>query len=147
MPKAETVKTDRRVQRTKQLLRDSLMALILERGYDATRVEDITERANLGRATFYLHYRDKEELLISSLEDIYDGLIKNIGPFPKAAPAGKDSLPGLIAFQHAADNRDLYRVMLSSHGGAAIRQRIQEYLAGVVRQWIQAQSDQDKPFI
>ena len=46
------MKTDRRILRTRQLLRDSLIALILEKGYDAVTVQDITDRANLGRIGF-----------------------------------------------------------------------------------------------
>lgn len=48
---------DRRVRRTRRALQDSLTSLILEKGYDAVTVEDITDRADLGRTTFYLHYK------------------------------------------------------------------------------------------
>src|ERR1041385_2364465 len=74
------VKMDRRKVRTRQMLRDALIALILEKGYDTTTVEDITNRANLGRATFYLHYRDKDELLLHTLEATFDELVKNLKP-------------------------------------------------------------------
>ncbi len=57
---------DRRVQRTRKLLRESMMALILEEGYDAISIQDITDKANLGRATFYLHFKDKDEVLSSA---------------------------------------------------------------------------------
>jgi AcrR family transcriptional regulator len=56
-------KTDRRVQRTRQMLRGALVQLIKEKGYDMVTIQDITERANLGRTTFYLHYQTKEDLL------------------------------------------------------------------------------------
>ncbi len=54
---------DRRVQRTRQLLEQALLALLEEQDYESITVQQITDRANLGRATFYLHYRDKEQLL------------------------------------------------------------------------------------
>ena len=73
-------KIDRRIVRTRQLLRDSLMSLILEKGYEAVTVQHITDQANLGRATFYLHYKDKEELLVISLESLFDELVKTMGP-------------------------------------------------------------------
>ena len=57
-------KTDRRIQRTRELLRKALMELIDEKGYDAVTIQDITERANLGRTTFYLHYQSKEDLFL-----------------------------------------------------------------------------------
>ena len=54
-------KTDRRVQRTRELLQKALIALISERRYDAITIQDIVDRANVGRTTFYLHYSSKDE--------------------------------------------------------------------------------------
>src|ERR1051326_8767622 len=68
-------KEDRRIQRTRQLLRDSLMALIVERGFSDLSIQDITDRANVSRTTFYLHYRDKDELLFNSIQEMYQELI------------------------------------------------------------------------
>ena len=61
-------KLDPRVIRTRSVLRDSLMILIREMGYDAITVQHITDRARLNRATFYLHYRDKQDLLTQITE-------------------------------------------------------------------------------
>ncbi len=55
-------KDDRRIQKTRKQLRDSMLELILDQGYDDISIQDVTDRANLGRATFYLHYREKDEL-------------------------------------------------------------------------------------
>jgi len=63
-------KTDRRVQRTRELLQKALIELIRERGYDAVTIQDIVDRANVGRTTFYLHYRSKDELFIGCHEAI-----------------------------------------------------------------------------
>lgn len=67
-------KEDRRVVRTRQLLRDALVSLILERGYDEVTVQDVLDRANLGRSTFYAHYRNKDDLLFSGFEQFAAGL-------------------------------------------------------------------------
>ncbi len=61
---------DRRVQRTQQLLRSALFALIQERGFERISVQDIIDRANVGRATFYAHFDNKEDLLLSGFEDL-----------------------------------------------------------------------------
>jgi AcrR family transcriptional regulator len=130
----EGKRPDRRIQRTRRLLRDALMALILENGYDAVTIQDITDRANLGRATFYLHYRDKEELLLNSLQDIYDELVATVECDALATnKPGDDDMPGLVAFQHAAQHRDLYRVMLGGQAAAKIEHRIRDYLAEAVK--------------
>jgi AcrR family transcriptional regulator len=66
---------DRRVQRTRALLRNALMQLINEKGYDAVTIQDITDRANLGRTTFYLHYTSKDDLLLDHHMDFASHLV------------------------------------------------------------------------
>ena len=61
---AKAKKMDRRVQRTRQLLQDALIAMVIEKGYDATTVQDIIDRANVGRATFYAHFPDKQTNIV-----------------------------------------------------------------------------------
>jgi AcrR family transcriptional regulator len=122
-------KTDRRIERTRRLLSEALISLILERGYDTITVQDITDQANLSRATFYLHYRDKEELLLASLQTIYDGLTESIRAFQMNDILDDRHEPMLLAFQHAAENRDLYRVMLRARSANAVTEGIRTYAA------------------
>jgi len=127
---------DRRVQRTRKLLRDALMALILEKGFDAITVQDITDRANLGRATLYLHYKDKEDLLIQSLQDGMDELIAIVEEQRRNDPNSTREQAFRIAFEHAAANAELYRVLFSGQGAANILIRIREYIATVIHETI-----------
>ena len=69
MPVAKTI-TDRRIQKTQDLLRSALVSLISEKPYDSIVIKEILERANVGRSTFYMHFRDKDDLLISGIHDI-----------------------------------------------------------------------------
>jgi AcrR family transcriptional regulator len=62
--------TDRRVQRTREQLQQALIDLVSERCYDAITIQDIVERANVGRTTFYLHYTSKDDLFMSCHEAI-----------------------------------------------------------------------------
>ncbi|MBE0688765.1 MAG: TetR/AcrR family transcriptional regulator [Anaerolineae bacterium] len=120
---------DRRRERTKRQLSDALIALVLERGYDNIRIEDITERANLGRATFYLHFADKQELLLMTLQRVVDEVVTQIGDLPAAQMTPGAPTPAQIAFRHADANKALYRVILQSQaagvlaGGCAITWR------------------------
>jgi AcrR family transcriptional regulator len=127
-------KLDRRVQRTRRMLRDALIEVILEKGYEAVTVQDITERADLRRATFYLHYRDKEELLLTALEETFEELVKQIESVMQSdGLAGKTQLePYLVTFKHVEANQDLYRSILCGQGAAVIAQRIRDYLANHV---------------
>src|SRR5918995_3982708 len=61
---------DRRIERTQQLLRGALRSLIQEKGFETLTVQDIIDRANVGRATFYSHFDNKDDLLVSGFEDL-----------------------------------------------------------------------------
>ncbi|NLE82528.1 MAG: TetR family transcriptional regulator [Rhodococcus sp.] len=69
--------TDRRVRRTRRLLHESLIGLMLERGYARITVQDILDRADVGRSTFYSHYRDKDDLLAVSCAEYLRGAISD----------------------------------------------------------------------
>ena len=61
---------DRRIQRTRQLLQGALLSLIQEKGFESLSVQDIIDRANVGRATFYAHFQNKEDLLASGIDGL-----------------------------------------------------------------------------
>ncbi|WP_336158845.1 TetR/AcrR family transcriptional regulator [Amycolatopsis sp. VC5-11] len=115
--------TDRRTRRTRGLLRDALVSLVLERGYANVTVEDITERADLGRATFYSHYPDKDALLRHVVTELQEELDERLRPLVPASSVGFTGKPALELFRHARENRDLYLLILRGEGdGRALRQ-------------------------
>jgi AcrR family transcriptional regulator len=121
------MKIDRRKQRTRALLRDALIALILEKGYDAVTVQDITDRANLGRATFYLHYKGgKDELLLSMMEGIQADVMQQAGPITSNGFLENGNPPSLHAFKHAEENADFYKAMLGGGGLAGLITRFRK---------------------
>lgn len=65
---------DRRIARTQKLLREALHSLIHERDYDSIAVKEILDRANVGRSAFYMHFRDKDDLLAATFHDILGSL-------------------------------------------------------------------------
>ncbi|NLB71367.1 MAG: TetR/AcrR family transcriptional regulator [Chloroflexi bacterium] len=74
------MKVDRRINKTKAALKKSLHTLILEKGYDEISIQEITDHADLGRATFYLHYQDKDELFGDILQDITNTYFQTLSP-------------------------------------------------------------------
>ncbi|GIM45770.1 TetR family transcriptional regulator [Collibacillus ludicampi] len=109
-------KLDPRVKRTHQLLREALIALMCEKGYDAITVQDIAQRATLNRATFYLHFRDKEDLLQQTIDDILNDLSSGM---TSVAIAEKEDEPHpdlIYIFEHVSRNSDFYKVMLGKNG-------------------------------
>jgi AcrR family transcriptional regulator len=130
-------KLDPRIERTREALRAALMALIEEKGFDAISVQDITERARLNRATFYLHYRDKQDLLIRTSEAVFDGLVAEAGPIDRGNLAfEKPPQQVVILFEHLAKHRDFYRVVLGRSGVPALVARMRAYLVVFTQQHI-----------
>ena len=68
MPENQTV-IDKRSNRTRQALTNALISLTLEKNYDNVTVRDLAERADIGYATFFRHFTDKDALLADVLED------------------------------------------------------------------------------
>ena len=130
-----TRKPDRRIERTRQLLSTALMDLIIERGYDTITIQDITDRANVSRATFYLHFKDKDELLYKSMTTIYDALVeshKGLMPIDVTEDDYEAAKCDDGDFQHVAEYADFYRVMLSSKGSMEFTLRVMSYLTQVM---------------
>src|SRR5437762_5394084 len=73
---------DRRIQKTQDLLHEALASLIREKDYDSIAVKEILDRANVGRSTFYTHFRDKDELLVNGIHDMLRPAKSRMQPSP-----------------------------------------------------------------
>src|SRR5215213_4980562 len=67
-------KTDARVRRTRDALGDALVALMQEKPFDTITVQDVLDRAHVSRSTFYTHYSDKDDLLMSDAEEFFEAI-------------------------------------------------------------------------
>ncbi|WPW32645.1 TetR/AcrR family transcriptional regulator [Streptomyces atratus] len=114
---------DRRVRRTHRALRAALVDLVLEKGFHALSVEEIAERADVARATFYAHYRDKEDLLLGIVRDLAEDRERLLPAVEQAQAQGFTGLPVLYIFRHAEQERRVYQVILRGEGdGRALRE-------------------------
>ena len=111
---------DRRVKRTQQLLAKALIALTLEKGYDAVTIRDITEYADIGYATFFRHYTSKDALL----HDVSDVVLAELNAL-LAVPSDNVAI-GESLFVYVREHANIIRVLLSSRGTSSLLQRIIE---------------------
>src|SRR5918999_487660 len=142
-------KTDRRVQRTRELLQKTLFGLISERGYDAITIQDIVDRANIGRTTFYLHYNSKDELFMSCHETI-------VSEFHSPHPRGREELlspeapPGMLsAYRHLLEARSLLYPIFQGKDGPLILRRVRDRSAQEIEVSLRAafaEADSNIPF-
>jgi AcrR family transcriptional regulator len=126
---------DRRVTRTRHLLQEALVSLILEQGYASVTVQDVLDRADVGRATFYSHFRDKDALLLSLFASVRDALRGRIMGITEAHVARFGEGIGMMRplFEHAAQHRRLYRALLSSRDGGLLLGHLHGLLAAPLR--------------
>jgi len=136
-------KEDRRVVRTRQLLRDALVSLILERGYDEVTVQDVLDRANLGRSTFYAHYRNKDDLLFSGFEEFAAGLHARTHSATGEGPADFS----LHLFRHVAQMRRLLKALWGHQGSRAIMKRSEAAMGAVLRRQVEQMAREKSPSV
>ena len=126
---------DRRVLRTRKSLRDALIALILERGWEEVTVQDVCDRADVGRSTFYTHFTDRENLLVGGFDDLRKALR---GPLA-VAPGDERPLAfvgGLV--QHAHENQRVFRAVVGKRSGQVVQRRFRQLVVELVREDLQA---------
>jgi AcrR family transcriptional regulator len=135
-------KNDRRVGRTQQLLKQSLLSLIRERGFEPLTVQDIIDRANVGRSTFYAHFRDKEDLLVHGLDELRTHL-KEIQRQALAKRPGSDEAAFAFSRElsaHASQHADVFRAMVGKRSGVVFQRSFQKLLTELAREEIKALS-------
>lgn len=122
-------KNDRRSQRTRHSLSNALIQLIREKDYGTITVSDIIGRANVGRSTFYAHYRDKDDLFLGQLDRVIEVLSKRI-------PSQQDMpfFPSLGLFRHVGEEFELYKALVWTPGIDLLIKHLQKSLSQRVEQ-------------
>jgi AcrR family transcriptional regulator len=121
---------DRRVQRTRRLLHEAFISLILERGYDAVTIRDVVERAGVGRSTFYTHFADLEEVLVG-----WPPGHRWLREFAAGGPTERCPLGFTRALlEHVDEHRRVWRALVGKRGGMVVKQRFRQGLLEVVRE-------------
>jgi AcrR family transcriptional regulator len=127
----KTQKRDRKSQRTQRLVGDALVALMFEKRYDDITIQDILDRANIGRSTFYEHYWDKRDLLTSEIERVIDLLGQRIETPPQHAGV---FIPSLALFQHVREQHRLFQALLRGQSIETIIRAFQDHLQARVEE-------------
>ena len=119
-----------RVRRTKKLLREALIALIEERGFEAITVGELTERAMVSRAAFYRNYQDKYDLVERIFEEAMSTLLNAIGEL------GQEHPPEIWVtfFEHIAEYERLYRALLGSKGSPWFVRKMRAALSDLIKE-------------
>lgn len=131
---------DRRVRRTQRLLHNALMSLVLEKSYDSITVQEILDRADVGRSTLYAHFTGKDELFLSGtngLRETLEAALQNARP----NRSGHKVVIGFsrAMFEHAHEYRNVYHALLSTQAWPLFRERLHEILQELIRRECKAE--------
>jgi len=110
------------------------MSLILEKKYEDITVQEILDRADVGRSTFYMHFQDKDDLLFSGFQYLQSFLESVQGASTPVSGKSYERVIGfsLAMFEHAHEYRSVNRALLGSDAEAVVRRRIHSVLAGII---------------
>lgn len=128
---------DRRMQRTRELLQKALLELLRTHDYDAVTIQDITERANVGRTTFYLHYASKEDLY----RQAHQAEVAQIAgaPLTRAELLADDPPARMIAiYAYHWSTRELLRMVYFGKDAEVIHRQMRDHSAQQVAAHLQA---------
>ena len=126
--------------RTRELLRTALLSLIEEKGFEGASVQNIIDRANVGRATFYAHFDNKEDLLVSGLDGLRAALKAHQAKAHSHRGASDERLFAYSheMFAHIAEYRTVFRAMVGKQSGALIQQLLHKIIVDLVRDDVRA---------
>jgi AcrR family transcriptional regulator len=135
-------KSDRRPQRTRRLLSRALVGLITEKRFDDITVQNVIDRADVGRSTFYTHFRDKEDLLQKDWERFLDAFAQQID-WDKA---GYESfVPVVHLFRHLQDVQPFYKGLVRSRKADSLFKTGVSYLSRKIETSFNARSEHRPP--
>jgi AcrR family transcriptional regulator len=127
----EKNKEDRRINRTRKALQAALLELMVEKGYDAVTVQDVIDRADVGRSTFYAHFQDKEDLFLQGFEILKEQIEEKLDGIPLANANPWDL--SLMMFEHVEGQEHLYKALTGNQAGNIAMNHIQKYLTEIVQ--------------
>ncbi|PYQ04243.1 MAG: hypothetical protein DMF82_11215 [Acidobacteria bacterium] len=109
--RVSTKKVDRRVRRTRDRLGDAMVDLLQEKPFDTITVQQVLDRAGVGRSTFYTHYRDKEDLFLSDCDEFFEAMATALS---RHRDTSDRVAPVRELFAHVAEMRTFYSALVAS---------------------------------
>jgi AcrR family transcriptional regulator len=130
-PKPPTLKVDPRVKRTRRLLRDALVSLMLEKDFASITIREITERAEVAYITFFRHFESLDQLLMEILDDGLGELQAHIETLAKQSETSALETEGRLIFEYIEQKADLFRILFKSQSVTRVRKKVVRNIAAI----------------
>ena len=117
-------KSDPRVRRTRRMLRDALVSLILEKDFASITIKDVTERAEVAYITFFRHLESLDQLLMEVLEEGLAELLGHIETLAEQSETSALETEGRLIFEYIEQNADLFHILFKSQSVTRVRKKV-----------------------
>ena len=124
---------DRRSLKTRSAIHEALFSLMMEKPYNKITIQDIIDRANVGRSTFYAHYETKDELLLDSISHLMDILNNYIVSYVEHNGDTTRLIPVTELFEHIKENSKMMRGLIKSNSAEVFFEKAQSYWNGKLK--------------
>jgi AcrR family transcriptional regulator len=124
-------KVDPRVRRTRRMLRDALVSLILEKDFASISIRDVTERAEVAYITFFRHYESLDQLLMEVLNEGLAELLAHIETLAKQSETSALETEGRLIFEYIEQKADLFRILFKSQSVTRVRKKVVRNIATI----------------
>lgn len=132
MPKKSSpVNIDPRVKRTRRLLRDALVSLILKKDFASITIREVTERAEVAYITFYRHFESLDQLLMEVLDEGLVELMSHIEALAKLSDPSSLETEGRLIFEYVGQKADLFRILLKSQSVTRVRKKVVSNISAI----------------
>ncbi|MBN8654272.1 MAG: TetR/AcrR family transcriptional regulator [Anaerolineae bacterium] len=129
--KSSPVNIDPRVKRTRRLLRDALVSLILKKDFASITIREITERAEVAYITFYRHYESLDQLLMEVLDEGLAELMIHIEMLAKQSDTSSLETEGRLIFEYIGQKADLFHILLKSQSVTRVRKKVVSNISAI----------------
>jgi AcrR family transcriptional regulator len=127
--KTSPVKIDPRVRRTRRLLRDALVSLMLEKDYASISIREITDRAEVAYITFFRHFESLDQLLMEVLDGGLAELLVHIETLARRSETSALEVEGRLIFEYIEQKADLFRILFKSQSVTRVRKKVVRNIA------------------
>lgn len=130
--------TDRRIRKTKKQLRQGLTELLEEKSAKDITVRELSERVDLNRGTFYLHYKDIFDMIEQIEMEMFENFNKVVNKHSLES-LNREPLPMFIdIFRFVAENADMCKVLIGKNGDMAFVNRLKDLVKNrCFRDWVE----------
>ena len=130
---------DRRIDKTQRALRMAMSELVEEKDYAAITVRDLVERANVARSSFYAHFRDKDDLVLSGFKEI------GINAAEDVFSGSEEGYPNfaIVLFRGAEQWKSMAKALLSLDAATVASHHLRNMVIIQAREWLRSHSSED----